>query len=57
MKYDRYNWHLYAHNVNVLFIIDPWKFEIERELVFEGEIVGMEVGNDFVFVRWRERIS
>lgn len=26
MKYDRYNWHLYAHNFNTLFIIDPWKF-------------------------------
>lgn len=30
LKYDLYNWHLYAHNYNTLFIIDPWKFEVER---------------------------
>ena len=26
LKYDRFNWHLYAHNSSIIYIIDPWKF-------------------------------
>lgn len=55
LKYDRFNWHLYAHNSKVLYIIDPWKFEVERSITFEGEILSAQLGNDYIFVKWKAK--
>lgn len=57
LSYDRYNWHLYAHNRNYLYIVDPWKFEVLRELAFEGDILEVRIGSEYIFVQWREKIN